>query len=100
MVRVPHVRERLDIHIVTPAPRGSRKGNRVTADRYAHLLRQLGHHVTVGTRERDCELLFALHARKSAGAMRRFRRAHPSRPIILVLTGTDVYGSRPLPSLA
>ena len=64
------------IHIVTPAPRGSRKGNRITADRYAQLLRALGHHVTVGTDERDCDLLLALHARKSAPAMRRFRRAH------------------------
>jgi putative glycosyltransferase (TIGR04348 family) len=88
------------IHIVTPAPRGSRKGNWVTAARYARLLRQLGHRVTIGTRERDCELLVALHARKSARAMARFRARHPARPIILVLTGTDLYGSRPLPALA
>ena len=94
------MRARIDIHIVTPAPRGSRRGNRVTADRYAALLRDLGHRVTVGTRERDCELLFALHARKSAAAVRRFRRAHPGRPIVLVLTGTDLYGARALPALA
>jgi putative glycosyltransferase (TIGR04348 family) len=100
VVRIPHVRARLDIHIVTPARRGSRKGNRVTAERYAGLLQKLGHRVTIDTRERDCDLLFALHARKSAAAMRRFRRAHPGKPIVLVLTGTDIYGSRPLPSLA
>ena len=94
------MRKTLAIHIVTPAPRGSRKGNRVTAERYARLLRQLGHRVTIDTRERDCDVLFALHARKSAPAMRRFRRAHPRTPIVLVLTGTDIYGSRPLPSLA
>jgi len=90
----------MTIHIVTPAPRGSRKGNRITADRYANLLRSLGHRVTVGTDERDCDLLFALHARKSARAMRRFHRAHPERPIVLVMTGTDLYGTRPLPALA
>lgn len=36
--------------------------------------------------------MVALHARRSAQSIARFREAHPSRPIALVLTGTDVYG--------
>ena len=35
--------------------------------------------------------MIALHARRSAGAVARFRAAHPARPLALVLTGTDVY---------
>ena len=54
----------MKILLVTPAPAGSRKGNRVTAERWAHFLRELGHHVRVA-QEYDshrCDLLIALHA--------------------------------------
>jgi glycosyltransferase involved in cell wall biosynthesis len=83
----------MKIMLVTPAPPGSRKGNRVTALRWAGLLRQLGHRVVIreayhGTR---CDLLIALHAQHSFAAVEAFRRAQPGRPIILALTGTDVY---------
>lgn len=81
------------IQIVTPAPRGSRTGNRVTALRWARRLRALGHQVRV--REEldaaECDLLIALHARRSAAAVARSRREAPGRPIALILTGTDVY---------
>ena len=53
------------IGIVTSAPPGSRKANRVTALRWARLIRELGHRVTVGqeyTTQRF-DLLIALHAR-------------------------------------
>ncbi len=81
------------IQLVTPAPRGSRTGNRVTALRWARLLRSLGHQVRV-REELDgepCELLIALHARRSASSVALSRQQAPSRPIVLVLTGTDVY---------
>ena len=38
-------------------------------------------------------MLIALHARKSAGLIAAFREKFPARPIVVVLTGTDVYGS-------
>jgi putative glycosyltransferase (TIGR04348 family) len=84
----------VEISLVTPARRGARSGNRVTADRWARILRSLGHRVrvesTLGSARAD--LLVALHARRSAGAIRRFRARTPLAPIVLALTGTDVYG--------
>jgi putative glycosyltransferase (TIGR04348 family) len=38
-----------------------------------------------------CDVLVALHARKSAPSVQRFRDEHPDRPIVLALTGTDLY---------
>jgi putative glycosyltransferase (TIGR04348 family) len=66
----------------------------VTAHRWARLLRRLGHHVVIAGdyRGEACDALVALHARRSAAAVRRFHRRHPERPLVLALTGTDVYG--------
>jgi putative glycosyltransferase (TIGR04348 family) len=79
--------------IVTPAPPGSRAGNRNTAIRWARFLRDLGCRVSVLTQwaGEPCELLVALHARKSHDALRAFRESHPDRPAVLALTGTDIY---------
>ncbi len=81
------------IVIVTPAPRGSRRGNRITAARWARLLRELGHRVAVTTdwRGQPCDVLVAIHAGHSAEAIARFRAARAEAPIILGLAGTDVY---------
>jgi len=88
------------ISIVTPAAAGSRSGNRHTAQRWARLLRALGHRVAVGTEwdGRACELLVALHARRSHASAARFRAEHPRTPLVVVLTGTDLY--RDLPASA
>jgi putative glycosyltransferase (TIGR04348 family) len=82
--------------IVTPARAGSHLGNRLTAERYARLLRGLGHSVRVLTswRGETCDALIALHARKSHASIARFATAHPERPLCLVLTGTDLYVDR------
>jgi putative glycosyltransferase (TIGR04348 family) len=84
----------MNICLVTPAPPGSRKGNRVTALRWARLLRDLGHRVTVTQQYRGqrCDMLVALHASRSADSVRRFRAGRPEAPLILALTGTDLYG--------
>jgi putative glycosyltransferase (TIGR04348 family) len=84
----------MKICLVTPAPARSRKGNRVTALRWARLLRELGHRVTVAQRYEGqrCDLLVALHAGRSADSIARFRANHPARPLVVALTGTDLYG--------
>jgi putative glycosyltransferase (TIGR04348 family) len=81
------------VTLVTPAPPGSRKGNRVTALRWARLLRQLGHRVAVQSEYRGepCDVLVALHARRSAAAVEAYHAARPDRPLVLALTGTDLY---------
>ena len=84
----------MNIRLITPAPSHSRKGNRVTALRWSRLLRELGHRVVVEQvygRSRP-DVMVALHARRSHASMRRFRDRYPSRPLILALTGTDLYG--------
>ena len=80
------------IELVTPTPR-SRKGNWVTAERWARILRQLGHQVEIRQElsPAGCDLLIALHARKSLASIERFHRQHPERPLIVTLTGTDLY---------
>ena len=83
----------MNIRLITPAARGSRHGNRVTAHRWARILRSLGHRVVIA-QEYDrakCDLLIALHARRSAPSVARFRRLHPDLPLIVALTGTDLY---------
>jgi putative glycosyltransferase (TIGR04348 family) len=78
--------------IVTPA--GAQGGNRITAERWSRLLRNLGQRVQIAPEYRDqpCDVLVALHARKSAASIRRFRRTQPAGPLIVALTGTDLYG--------
>ncbi|MAF65354.1 MAG: TIGR04348 family glycosyltransferase [Planctomycetes bacterium] len=85
------------IAIITHTRRGSRGGNRVTALRWAGLLRRAGHRVTIGQYWRGdaTDVLVALHATHSAAELERYHAAHPAGPSVLVLTGTDVYVDLP-----
>ncbi len=83
----------MNIWLVTPAPRGSRAGNRASANRWGAILRRLGHRVKVSTDYDDepADLMVGLHAWRSADAIARFATAYPDRPLVVVLTGTDAY---------
>ncbi|MDE0033925.1 MAG: glycosyltransferase, partial [Deltaproteobacteria bacterium] len=81
------------IALVTPAGPTRRTGNRISGNRWARILRASGHRVTALDRyERErCDLLIALHARRSHPSIRQFHDRHPDKPIVVVLTGTDLY---------
>src|SRR3989454_2204012 len=88
------------IFIVTPEAPRSTLGNAVTANRWAGILRELGHDVTLAMQwmtgvDDVYDVLIALHARRSYPSIERFRRAHPDRPLIVALTGTDLYSDLP-----
>ena len=81
------------IRVISPADLRHWSGNRVTAERWTRILKELGHRVLVngsynGAR---CDLLIALHARRSAEAVLQIRKRHPDSPVAVCLTGTDLY---------
>src|SRR5438132_4498014 len=84
---------RMKISIVTPAPPDSRHGNRITALRWATILRPLGNYVSIlQTYDgKPYDVLVALHARKSYSSIINFRQQHLVAPIVVALTGTDLY---------
>ena len=81
------------IGLITPAPANARNGNSITALRWRRILIQLGHRVVLEESYdgRPCDLLIALHALRSFESIRRFREEHPALPLIVTLTGTDLY---------
>jgi putative glycosyltransferase (TIGR04348 family) len=81
------------IQLITPAPLRLNNGNKITAVRWARILRRLGHsvHVDQSYSGASCDLLIALHARRSYSSVEKFHRFNPELPLIVVLTGTDLY---------
>jgi putative glycosyltransferase (TIGR04348 family) len=83
------------ICIVSPALAAANNGNWQTASRWASILAP--HYdvsITASWPAADTavpDLLIALHARRSATSLAAFQAAHPERPTLLVLTGTDLY---------
>ena len=84
----------MQISLVTPAGKGSRGGNRTSAVRWADILRSFGHQVRVATEyaEEPADVMVALHAWRSASSIEKFHRLYPRRPLVVALTGTDIYG--------
>lgn len=83
----------MKISLVTPAGKQSRAGNRTTAVRWARILGELGHRVTISqdTDGAGADMMVAVHAWRSAPSIRGFAACHPDRPLAVLLAGTDIY---------
>ena len=85
---------RPQILIASPASARENNGNWQTASRWQRFLRaDYRVRIAPGWHDGDPvpDVLIALHARRSAPALDAFRAAHPDKPALLVLTGTDLY---------
>jgi len=83
----------MKISLVTPAGKQSRAGNRTTAVRWARILRDLGHRVSVSEQDdgASADMMVAVHAWRSASSIRAFSDRWPKRPLVVLLAGTDIY---------
>jgi putative glycosyltransferase (TIGR04348 family) len=94
----------MKIVLITPEGPTSRTGNRVAASRWARILRRFGHRTRIssGYDGAPADAMVAVHAWRSAGAIERFKSKYPSRPVVLQLSGTDIYHyleADPVPTL-
>ena len=79
---------------MTPALADANNGNWQTARRWAALLAP-AYRVRLAPRwaagDAPADVLLALHARRSAESIAAWREAYPRAPLVVVLTGTDLY---------
>src|SRR5690606_15386030 len=86
------------LSIVTPFLADANNGNWRTAARWARLLAPSFRPIVQaasGPVAADAVALIALHARRSHDAIAAWRAAHPDRPVVVALTGTDLYRDVP-----
>jgi putative glycosyltransferase (TIGR04348 family) len=83
--------------LVTPALANANNGNWQTARRWAKFASADDYEVRLMQQWQGepADLMLALHARRSAPSIAAWRAAHPKRPLIVVLTGTDLYRDLP-----
>ena len=78
--------------IVSPALADANNGNWHTASRWQKFLAPVADvQIVLAWGGAPVDVLIALHARRSADSIERFAAAHPSAPLALVMTGTDLY---------
>lgn len=80
------------IVIISPALAAANNGNWQTARRWQAMLS--GHYrveIMQSWKGEPFDAMLALHARRSADSMSRWAAAHPDQPLVLALTGTDLY---------
>jgi len=78
--------------IISPALANANNGNWHTASRWqAFLAADAEASVALAWDGTPADVMIALHARRSAESIARFADAYPDRPLIVVLTGTDLY---------
>lgn len=83
--------------LVTPALADANNGNWQTARRWARML--AGHYAVrmakswpdISSTRDGTDILLALHARRSADSIQAWAQANPQRPLVVALTGTDLY---------
>jgi putative glycosyltransferase (TIGR04348 family) len=80
------------IVIISPYLANANNGNWQTAWRWSRFLSEK-YKVTLALQwdGTACDAMIALHARRSATSIAAFAAAYPARPLIVVLTGTDLY---------
>ncbi len=83
------------IVIISPASAKANNGNWRTAQRWKRFL-ESAYRVSICTNLAEqqapaADAMIALHARRSANAIAAYAQAYPRRPLIVVLTGTDLY---------
>lgn len=92
------------VQIVTPARSGANNGNWRTAQRWSGFLRDeyevILQAADTGRQDAAADVLIALHATRSHAAIRRWRDSESHKPVILILTGTDLYRDLPGNELA
>lgn len=83
----------MHVLVITHSLSGPWTGNRTTAARWVSLLTELGHQVDLAEAYdgQATDLMVALHARRSHPSILRYRQQRPKAPLIVALTGTDVY---------
>ena len=81
------------IQIITPANPFRVSGNQITANRWSRILRLLGHQVRVkhSLDNSPYDLIIGLHAWRNAKHILNAHGQYPEKPIIVCLTGTDLY---------
>jgi len=87
----------MQIELVTPSPPDVIDGNRVTALRWQKILTGLGHEVVLRNAYsgKRSDILVALHARKSLASITDFRDRWPEAPMLVAMTGSDLYRDLP-----
>ena len=80
------------IVIISPYLAIANNGNWQTAWRWSRYLSKI-YKVTLALQwdGSECDVMIALHARRSAVSIAAFSAAYPARQLIVVLTGTDLY---------
>lgn len=79
--------------IISPASAKANNGNWQTASRWAHFLQADCEVRILGewSGEPAADLMIALHARRSAASIHAWRTRNAQAPLVLALTGTDLY---------
>jgi putative glycosyltransferase (TIGR04348 family) len=80
------------IAIISPALKKANNGNWQTAQRWRRFLSEdFKVSIAEDCSGDACDAMIALHARRSADSIARFAASFPTKPLIVVLTGTDLY---------